>query len=88
MTLPGVFAATTGIRDGNRLPSVPKFQISANATYSFEVKDGVDGHLTASFQHVGSRYTQPVTRKQPAHLSCTAFRSVSASRPTLRLRLT
>ncbi len=62
-TLPGVFAATTGIRDGNRLPSVPKFQISANATYSFEVKDGVDGHLTASFQHVGSRYTQPADQE-------------------------
>ena len=47
-----------GIRDGNRLPSVPKFQLSANATYNFDVGRG-DGFVTASFQHVGNRYTQP-----------------------------
>lgn len=55
----GSGAVLGGIRDGNRLPSVPKFQISANATYNFEVADGADGHFTATFQHVGNRYTQP-----------------------------
>ena len=34
---PGVLAATTGIRDGNRLPTVPNFQISASASYTFPV---------------------------------------------------
>ncbi len=50
-----------GIRDGNRLPSVPKFQMSANATYSFPIDPSSDTNafVTASFQHVGSRYTQP-----------------------------
>ena len=50
-----------GIRDGNRLPSVPKFQMAANATYSFPIDPSSDteAFVTASFQHVGSRYTQP-----------------------------
>lgn len=48
-----------GIRDGNRLPSVPNFQISASASYSFPVAEGAEAYFGASFQHVGSRYTQP-----------------------------
>jgi outer membrane receptor protein involved in Fe transport len=55
----GTGAVLGGIRDGNRLPSVPKFQLSANATYNFELSGGADGHFTATFQHVGNRYTQP-----------------------------
>ena len=47
-----------GIREGNRLPSVPKFQISLNATYSYQLNESTDGYFTASFQHVGSRFTQ------------------------------
>ncbi|KQZ69404.1 TonB-dependent receptor [Sphingopyxis sp. Root214] len=50
-----------GIRNGNRLPSVPKFQMAANATYSFplDASSDTNAFVTASFQHVGSRYTQP-----------------------------
>jgi iron complex outermembrane recepter protein len=49
-----------GIRDGNRLPSVPKFQIAASAFYTFPIGDGGDeAYLGATFQHVGSRFTQP-----------------------------
>jgi len=49
-----------GIREGNRLPSVPKFQIAATASYAMDLaSDGTQGIFTASFQHVGSRYTQP-----------------------------
>ena len=48
-----------GIRDGNRLPTVPKFQISANATYSFPVSDGAEAYIATSIQHVGNRITQP-----------------------------
>jgi iron complex outermembrane receptor protein len=51
-------AVIGGIRDGNRLPSVPKFQISLNATYTRRLTDAMDGFVNASFQHVGSRYTQ------------------------------
>ncbi len=54
----GTGAVIGGIREGNRLPSVPKFQISFDVTYSREVFDGANGYLKASIQHVGSRYTQ------------------------------
>ncbi len=55
-TTAGVVIA--GIRDGNRLPTVPNFQLSANASYSFPVADDAEAFIGASFQHVGSRYTQ------------------------------
>lgn len=48
-----------GIRDGNRLPSVPKFQISANAQYNFALGADTEAFFGGSFQHIGSRYTQP-----------------------------
>ena len=52
-------AIIAGIRDGNRLPSVPRFQLSANASYEFPVADDAEAFVGASFQHVGARYTQP-----------------------------
>ena len=49
-----------GIREGNRLPSVPEFQFAASASYAVDLAtDGTQGIFTASFQHVGSRFTQP-----------------------------
>ena len=54
----GTGAVIGGIRDGNRLPSVPKFQISFNATYTRTLTATIDGYITASVQHVGNRYTQ------------------------------
>jgi iron complex outermembrane receptor protein len=49
-----------GIREGNRLPSVPKFQIAASAFYTFPIGDGEDeAYFGATFQHVGTRFTQP-----------------------------
>ena len=48
-----------GMRDGNRLPTVPKFQMAATGSYTTQVSDGLDWTATASFQHVGDRYTQP-----------------------------
>jgi outer membrane receptor protein involved in Fe transport len=52
-------AVIAGIREGNRLPSVPRFQLSANASYTFPISDGAEAFFGASAQHVGSRYTQP-----------------------------
>lgn len=52
-------AVIAGIRDGNRLPTVPKFQISANASYSFPINDGAEAYVSTSVQHVGNRVTQP-----------------------------
>jgi outer membrane receptor protein involved in Fe transport len=48
-----------GIRDGNRLPTVPKFQIAATATYSQRLGNNAEWFVTGSYQHVGNRYTQP-----------------------------
>lgn len=58
-TLPGALATATGIREGNRLASVPKFQFSASGSYEFPVSDSADLYVAASWSHVGTRYTQP-----------------------------
>lgn len=57
----GTGAVIGGIRNGNRLPSVPNFQISVNTGYSFPLGGSWDsiGFVRASLQHVGNRYTQP-----------------------------
>jgi iron complex outermembrane receptor protein len=46
-----------GIEEGNRLPSVPEFQMAAAATYRRPVGANV-GYLAGVYQHVGSRFTQ------------------------------
>jgi len=58
-TLPGPLASATGIREGNRLASVPKFQFSASGSYEFPVADSASAYISASYSHVGNRYTQP-----------------------------
>jgi iron complex outermembrane recepter protein len=56
----GAGAVIGGIREGNRLPTVPRFQMAASATYSQPInEEGDEAFFSASFQHVGSRYTQP-----------------------------
>ena len=62
-TLPGALTAATGIRDGNRLPSVPRFQFTASGSYEFPVTDSLTGFVNASVQHVGDRYTQPADQE-------------------------
>ncbi len=54
----GTGAVLGGIREGNRLPSVPKLQVTASLTYFFNLA-GRESYVTASYQHVGSRFTQP-----------------------------
>ncbi|MFM8376621.1 MAG: TonB-dependent receptor, partial [Phenylobacterium sp.] len=62
-TLPGALTAATGIRDGNRLPSVPKFQVTVSGGYEFPLTDSLTGFVNGSVQHVGSRYTQPADQE-------------------------
>jgi iron complex outermembrane receptor protein len=57
------FESATGIREGNRLPTVPKFQVAATAAYSDRFGDSGDWYVNASVQHVGSRYTQPADQE-------------------------
>ncbi len=54
-------AVLGGVEDGNRLPSVPKFQIAATATYDlpFELMENSDSWMSATIHYVGDRYTQP-----------------------------
>ncbi|WP_262693555.1 TonB-dependent receptor [Kordiimonas aquimaris] len=55
-------AVLGGVEDGNRLPTVPQFQIAATGSYSFPVEfigNGVEAYIAGNIQHVGSRFTQP-----------------------------
>ena len=81
----GSGAVIGGIRDGNRLPSVPKFQISADITYSKEIREGVKGYVTASVQHVGSRFTQASDQENNprSFVSGLAFGGATGTVPTV-----
>jgi outer membrane receptor protein involved in Fe transport len=50
-----------GVEDGNRLASVPEFQLAATATYSFPFTalGASEGYVSATVHHVGDRITQP-----------------------------
>lgn len=54
----GSGAVIAGIREGNRLPTVPKFQAAITGTYTTHVSSTSELSFSASLQHVGSRYTQ------------------------------
>ncbi|NNM76754.1 TonB-dependent receptor [Sphingomonas sp. ID1715] len=56
-------AVIAGIRDGNRLPTVPKFQMSANGNYEFPLSADWKGFVNASVQYVGDRFTQPADQE-------------------------
>jgi iron complex outermembrane receptor protein len=47
----------SGIEDGNRLPSVPRVQLSGAATYGWFVAPGARAFVSGSYQYAGSRYT-------------------------------
>lgn len=50
-----------GIREGNRLASVPQYQLAASTTYNFDggTFNSTGGYITGSMQLVGDRITQP-----------------------------
>lgn len=54
----GVESIVAGIEDGNRLPSVPNVQAAAAATFRRPMRSGSEGFLTATVNHIGSRFTQ------------------------------
>ena len=57
-TLTSAGQVIAGIQAGNRLPSVPEFQASLTGTYQRTVFTDWLGFVTATYQHVGSRFTQ------------------------------
>jgi outer membrane receptor protein involved in Fe transport len=50
-----------GVADGNRLASVPEFQLAATGSYYFPLAfaGGSEAYLSATVHHVGDRITQP-----------------------------
>ncbi len=53
-----VLAIRTGIIEGNRLPTVPKYQLAATANYTSRFNSNSDWYINGSVQRVGSRFTQ------------------------------
>jgi len=47
-----------GIKSGNRLPTVPEFQMASAATIHWAMSAGLAGYATGVYQHIGDRYTQ------------------------------
>lgn len=86
----GTGAVIGGIRDGNRLPTVPQFQISANASYEVQMAGDSSTTFAASIQHVGDRFTQPGDQENNprAFVSGLAFAGAPGTDATfLNLRL-
>ena len=54
----GASRVVSGIESGNRLPTTPRFQSAAAATWRWLVGGDWVGYLSGTFQHVGSRFTQ------------------------------
>ena len=64
----GSGAVIGGLRAGNRLASVPDFQIAASGSYYYPLSlfGGSDGFVTATIHHVGDRITQPSDQESGA----------------------
>ena len=69
----GNVTAVPGVESGRRLPSVPKFQAAVAATYQQPIAPGVQGYLTATYNHVGSRFTQVCDEDLNGVLDLTSF---------------
>lgn len=54
----GNVQVVSGIKAGNRLPTVPEFQAAATATYQWALHESWLGYVTGSYQYIGSRFTQ------------------------------
>ena len=56
---PQIPVVVGGLQKGRRLPTVPEFQFSGSATYTVpSIVNDMDGFVTVSYQHIGSRWTQ------------------------------
>jgi outer membrane receptor protein involved in Fe transport len=54
-----------GVHEGNRLASVPEFQVAATGSYFFPLGNS-NGFLSATVHHVGDRITQPSDQEDGA----------------------
>ncbi|MGQ0741003.1 MAG: TonB-dependent receptor [Alphaproteobacteria bacterium] len=58
----GTGAVVAGLREGNRMASVPEYQFAATGTYNFDLFEQ-QSYFSVSVQHVGSRFTQPADQE-------------------------
>jgi iron complex outermembrane recepter protein len=68
----GTVSVVSGIQSGERLPSVPKFEMALAATFQQPITQGYIGYVAGTYQHVGSRFTQ-VGDDQLGVLDLTSF---------------
>ncbi len=54
----GKVQIVSGIKAGNRLPTVPELQGAATATWQWALGTSWLGYFTGSYQYIGSRFTQ------------------------------
>ena len=83
----GTGAVLAGLREGNRLASTPEVMLSASMLYTFDASwagNNAEGFFTASYQHVGSQYTQPSDQEPGAgvFVSGLPFGGATGSDPT------
>ncbi|HEX2457131.1 MAG TPA: TonB-dependent receptor [Vicinamibacterales bacterium] len=77
----GVVTVVSGIEKGRRLPTVPDFQLATAATYQWEVKPGMLGYVTGTYQHMGSRFTQVGDETDLGTLNLLSFGANTIGRP-------
>ena len=82
----GTVSVVSGIEDGNRLPSVPEFQLAAAATYQWQMKGSSLGYVTGTYQHVGSRFTQVGDQDARLRLNLLSFGANTIGGPLTRAR--
>ena len=66
-------AVIEGIRKGNRLPTVPKYQFAVTANYDSRFNSNADWYVNGSIQRVGNRYTQPGDQEAQGIIKLTYF---------------
>jgi iron complex outermembrane receptor protein len=54
----GAVSIVSGIEEGRRLPTVPRVQLAAAATYQWDLQPGAVAYVTGTYHHIGSRFTQ------------------------------
>jgi len=64
-----------GVANGNRVGSVPEVQLAATAAYYFPVNiaGGSEAYVSASYQHIGDRITQPSDQVAGANMFAHGF---------------
>ena len=76
----GTVSIVSGIEEGRRLPTVPRFQLAGAATYQWEVRTDAIAYVTGTFHHIGSRFTQ-VGDEELGTLNLLTFDNNTLGRP-------